>query len=74
MLSKHPPDCPRKIVERLADPCGHPEFDHFKASISFHHPSNNPKLVDEQESWVVVSIKLRQSLGEHLLFAALFHH
>jgi hypothetical protein len=40
----------------------------------FYLPSNNPKLVDEQESWVVVSIKLRQSLGEHLLFAALLHH
>jgi hypothetical protein len=29
MLSKHPLDGPVKIVKRLADPCGGPEFDHL---------------------------------------------
>jgi hypothetical protein len=29
MLSKHPLDGPMKIVERLADPCGCPEFGHL---------------------------------------------
>ncbi len=29
MLSKHPLDSPVKIVKRLADPCGRPEFDHL---------------------------------------------
>jgi hypothetical protein len=29
MLSKHPLDGPVKIVKRLANPCGRPEFDHL---------------------------------------------
>jgi hypothetical protein len=29
MLSKHALDSPVKIVKRLADPCGRPEFDHL---------------------------------------------
>ena len=29
MLSKHPLDGSMKIVKRLADPCGRPEFDHL---------------------------------------------
>lgn len=29
MPSKHPPDGPMKIVKRLADPGGRPEFDHL---------------------------------------------
>jgi hypothetical protein len=29
MLSKHPLDSPAKIVKRLANPCGRPEFDHL---------------------------------------------
>jgi hypothetical protein len=29
MLSKHPLDSPVKIVKRLANPCGRPEFDHL---------------------------------------------